>query len=190
MILRYVPPLKRGLKTAIFISFFVVALILYLTFIQFGFIAILVFSVNYALFMGLSFYTLSVRYYLELDEDNRKIIVHRFLKQFGVEIDKIIFIDIIETNRSYLFTFTANGRERTFALSGSLSFEEPSVLPFLRKIQKIKPNVGLGEYCQGVLHGAAKFNPWSAKMYYTYWTYIGIVIAYYLFLLLFINILK
>ena len=190
MILRYVPPIKTGLKAFVVISFFAVALGLYLAFVQWGFATVIVFSFLYAVLMATFFISLSNKHFIELDEEANKVTIHKLFSFIEIAVEKISVIDLVETKRAYILSISTEEATKDFSLSGSLSFEEPPLLPFIRKLHKIKPTIGFGDYCIGILHGEANFNPWSSKMYYTYWTYMGILIGYYLFLLLFLQIVK
>ena len=190
MVLRYVPPIKKGALIMTFISFFLAALVLYVAFVQWGFWAIVVFTLIYALYMIFHFYTLSAKHYIELDEENEKVLIFRRYKRTELLIKDINSIELLEKKRSYLLSITANKKTYDCALSGSLSFEEPPVVPFLKKIQQTKNTISLGNYCIAILQGKSTFNPWSSKMYFSYWVYISITIVYYLLLLLFINTFK
>lgn len=190
MLLRYVPPLKSGLKILVFISFFIVALVLYVAFIQWGFAAFLVFSFFYAAFMLITFISLSKKHYIAIDEDKGIVTIQKFLRKIELSVEDINMIDLKELKNSYVLTIHTEKEQQEYNLSGSLSFEEPPFAPFLRRMQKLKPTVRFGDYCINVLQGKSTFNPWSTKMYYTYWSYVLIMVAYYLLLLLFLNLLK
>ena len=188
--LRYVPPIKGSFLVLVLISFSGVALALYLLFIKFGILVIILFTVFYALMMVYVFISLSQGYYIQIDEEKRAVIIHKTFKSIEINLDIIDELEIIESKKAYLLSIATKNTTTDFSLSGSLSFEEPPLIPFLEKLRTLKPALKLGPFCEASLHGASKFNPWSSKMYYSYWTYIIVMIAYYLFLLLFINILK
>ncbi len=190
MILRYVPPIKVKHKAVLFVSFFIVALAMYYLYERYGIAVILIFTFIYSITLLFSFISLSNKHYIKLDEEKNTVEIHKFFSKHTINITDIKSIELVETKKSYILLIILTDHQREFALSGSLSFEEPPFLPFLRKIHQIKPEVGFGEYCLKVLKGESSFNPWSPKMYYTYWTYIGIMVSYYIFLLLFINIFK
>lgn len=188
--LRYVPPIKGSFFILVLISYFPVVLALYILFIKLGLIVMILFTILYASFMAFVFISLSKSHFIQIDEEKNAIIVHRTFKSMEINLDIIQEIELEETKRSYLLTIATKNKTADFSLSGSLSFEEPPFIPFLEKLKEIKPIIKLGPYCEATLHGSTKFNPWSPKMYYTYWTYIGILVVYYLSILLFINILK
>ena len=188
--LRYVPPIKTSFLILVFISYFPLLLGLFLLFNQFGIIIVLLFTVFYALLMVAIFLLLSQSYYLEIHEDDGKLYIHMGLKKHEVEINQISSIELKETKRSFILSVSTKDKIKKFSLSGSLSFEEPPFVPFLREMQELKSVINLGEYCQQVLHGDSSFNPWSSKMYFAYWTYITVMVAYYLLLLLALYILK
>jgi hypothetical protein len=188
--LRYVPPIKTSFIVIVFISFFPVLLALFLLFNKFGILSILIFTVFYAIFMVLIFLLLSQSYYLQIFEEENKMLVRKGFKKIELDISRIGQIDLAESKRSFILEVLTKEKTKRFSLSGSLSFEEPPFVPFLRKIEQLKPTVVMGDYCQGILHGESAFNPWSSKMYFAYYTYIVMMIAYYLLLLLGILILK
>lgn len=188
--LRYVPPIKGSFFILVLISYFPVVLALYILFIKLGLIVMILFTILYASFMAFVFISLSKSHFIQIDEEKNAIIVHRTFKSMEINLDIIQEIELEETKRSYLLTIATKNKTADFSLSGSLSFEEPPFIPFLEKLKEIKPIIKLGPYCEATLHSSTKFNPWSPKMYYTYWTYIGILVVYYLSILLFINILK
>jgi len=188
--LRYVPPIKGSFLTLVLISFFAVALTLYITFIKFGLVVVILFTVFYALLMIFVFLSLSKSYYIEIDKEKNAIVIHKTFKSIEINLDIIQELEIVETKKAYLLSVATKGHTADFSLSGSLSFEEPPLVPFLRNLKEAKPILKLGPFCEATLHGSSKFDPWSSKMYYAYWTYIVVMVAYYLFLLLFINILK
>ncbi len=188
--LRYVPPIKGSFYLLVLISYFPVVLALYVLFVKVGILVIILFTLLYAGFMIFVFISLSKSHYIELDQAKNAIIVHRTFKSIEINLDIIQEIELEETKRSYLLTITTNDQTNNYSLSGSLSFEEPAFIPFLEKLKEFKPIIKLGPFSEAVLHGSNKFNPWSSKMYYAYWTYIIILVVYYLSLLLFINILK
>jgi len=188
--LRYVPPIKGSFLTLVLISFFAVALTLYISFIKFGIAAIILFTVFYALLMIFVFLSLSKSHYIEIDQEKNAIVIHKTFKSIEVNLDIIEELEIVETKRSYLLSVATKGHTADFSLSGSLSFEEPPLVPFLRKLREVKPVLKLGPFCEATLHGSSKFDPWSSKMYYAYWTHIIVMVTYFLSLLLFINILK
>jgi hypothetical protein len=138
------------------------------------------------------FFSLSKSHYIELDEEKNALIIHKTFKSIEIALDIISGIELSETKRSYLLSIGTKQDEtmRNYSLSGSLSFEEPPFVPFLRKLRDIKPIIQYGEYCESTLKGSSDFNPWSKKMYFSYWTYITLLVAYYLSILIFINILK
>ena len=188
--LRYVPPIKGSYLTLILISFFFVVLVLYIAFIKLGIIVVILFTLCYALLMAFVFYSLSRSHYIELLEDKNSLVIHRTFKSVEIGLDVIDEIELIETKRAYLLSVTTKDKTKDYSLSGSLSFEEPPFMPFLRKMQELKPHVKFGPFCQAALHGSSSFNPWSSKMYFAYWTYIIVMVMYYLGLLLSLNILK
>jgi|GEM_PF-6259351 len=189
-ILRYVPPIKGSFLTLVFISFFGVFLTLYILFIKFGLIVIMLFTLLYAFLMIFVFLSLSKSHYIAADQEKRAIIIHKTFKSIEISLDIVDELEIIETNKAYMLSVATKSHTTDFSLSGSLSFEEPPLVPFLEKLRLIKPTLKLGPFCEASLHGASKFNPWSSKMYYAYWTYIITMVLYYLCLLLFVNILK
>ncbi len=188
--LRYVPPIRRGFTTLVFVSYFAVLLVLFLVFTQYGIISVLIFTLAYTIFMLFAFITLSQRHYIQLLEGEGVLIIHRTFKKIMLDINQISKIDLFETKRSYILSIGTKDKTKDYSLSGSLSFEEPPFVPFLRQIETLKPTIELGDYCRQILHGDANFNPWSPKMYYAYWTYIVVVVVYYLALLVALNILK
>jgi len=136
------------------------------------------------------FFTLNKSHYIEIDQEKNAVIIHKTFKSVEINLDIIEEIELVETKRAYLLSIATKGDTADFSLSGSLSFEEPPFVPFLRRLKEIKPVLKLGPFCEAALHGASKFDPWSSKMYFAYWTYIVTMVLYYLFLLVFINILK
>ncbi len=188
--LRYVPPIKGSFLTLILISFFFVVLVLYIAFVKLGIIVIILFTVFYSLLMVFVFYSLSRGHYIELIEDKNSLVIHRTFKSVEIGLDIIDEIELVDTKRAYLLSITTKDNTKDYSLSGSLSFEEPPFMPFLRKVQALKPHVKFGPFCQATVHGSSNFNPWSSKMYFAYWTYIIVMVLYYLGLLLTINILK
>lgn len=190
--LRYVPPIKGVFLTLVLISFFPVVLGIYVAFVKLGVLAILLFTLVYAFFMIYVFFSLSKSHYIELDEEKNALIIHKTFKSIEIALDIISGIELSETKRSYLLSIGTKQDEtmRNYSLSGSLSFEEPPFVPFLRKLRDIKPIIQYGTYCEETLKGSSDFNPWSKKMYFSYWTYITLLVAYYLSILIFINILK
>ena len=188
--LKYVPPIRGSFLTLVLISFFGVVLGLYISFIKFGIVVIILFTVLYAIFMIYVFLSLIKSHYIEIDQEKNAIIIHKTFKSIEINLDIIEELEIVETKRAYLLSVATKGHTADFSLSGSLSFEEPPLVPFLRKLKDVKPVMKLGPFCEAALHGSSKFDPWSSKMYYAYWTYIIVMVMYYLSLLLFINILK
>lgn len=188
--LRYVPPIKTSFLILVFISFFPSLLGLFLLYNKYGLISVLIFTVVYALFMVVVFLLLSQSYYLQIFEDEKRLVIKRGFKKFDLDINQIGQLDLTETKRSFVLTMLTREKTKRFSLSGSLSFEEPPFVPFLRKIEQLKPTVVMGDFCHGILHGESNFNPWSSKMYFAYYTYIVVMIAYYLMLLLGLFILK
>ncbi|MFC1755824.1 hypothetical protein ACFLZK_00310 [Patescibacteria group bacterium] len=190
--LRYVPPIKGVFLTLVLISFFPVVLGVYIAFVKFGVLAILLFTLVYAFIMIYVFVSLSKSHYIEINEEKNSLIIHKTFKSIEISFDIISLIDLAETKRSYLLSIGTKQDDsvRNYSLSGSLSFEEPPFVPFLRKLRELKPIIQYGPYCEETLRGSSDFNPWSKKMYFSYWTYITLLIAYYLSLLIFINILK
>jgi Ca2+/Na+ antiporter len=190
--LRYVPPIKGIFLTLILISFFPVVLGVYISFVKFGLLAFILFTIVYAFIMIYVFYSLSQNNFIEIDEEENMLMIHKNFKTIEMSLDIISNIEIYEQKRAYILEITTKQEEgtRNYSLSGSLSFEEPPVVPFLRKIKELKPIVNYGEYATSILKGSSNFNPWSKKMYLSYWTYISLLIAYYLLILVFINILK
>jgi len=192
ILLRYVPPIKGIFLTLILISFFPVVLAVYITFVKFGLLAFILFTIIYCFFMVYIFYSLSQSNYIEVDEENNKLIIHKTFKTIEISLDIVSNIEVHEEKRAYILEISTKQEQgaRNYSLSGSLSFEEPPVVPFLRKLKEIKPIINYGEYASSILKGSSDFNPWSKKMYFSYWTYIILLISYYLLILIFINILK
>lgn len=190
--LRYVPPIKGTFLTLISISFFPVVLGVYLAFVKFGLLSFILFTVIYAFLMIYVFYSLSQNNFIQIDEDNNMLLIHKNFKTIEMSFDIISNIEIFEQKRAYIMEITTKQEENTrnYSLSGSLSFEEPPVVPFLRKVKDLKPIINYGEYADSILKGSSDFNPWSKKMYLSYWTYISLLVSYYLLILVFINILK
>lgn len=188
--LRYVPPIKGSFYLLVLISYFPIVLALYILFVKLGIIVIILFTLLYAAFMTYIFISLSRSHYIEIDQEKNALIIHKTLKSVEINLDIIQEIELEETKRSYLLTIATNNKTSDYSLSGSLSFEEPPFIPFLEKLKEIKPIIKLGPFSEATLHGSSKFNPWSPKMYYAYWTYIVVMVLYYLSILLFINILK
>jgi len=190
--LRYVPPIKGIFLTLILISFFPVVLGVYIAFVKFGVLAILLFTLVYSFIMIYVFYSLSKSHYIEIDEEKNSLLIHKTFKSIEINLDIIAGIELVEVKRAYLLSITTKQDDdtRKFSLSGSLSFEEPPFVPFLRKLRELKPIIKYGQYCEDTIRGSSDFNPWSKKMYYSYWTYIIILVAYYLSILIFLNILK
>jgi hypothetical protein len=140
--------------------------------------------------MVVIFLLLSQSYYLEIHQEENKLYIHKGFKKREIDINQVSAIDLVEKKRSFILTISTKEKVKQFSLSGSLSFEEPPFVPFLRKMEELRPVINLGEYCRQVLQGDSSFNPWSSKMYFAYWTYIIVMIAYYLLLLLALLILK
>jgi hypothetical protein len=188
MILRYIPPLTSKHKAFITISYFLVLLGLILLHNEYGKIVMLLFSFGYAIMMILTYFSLTRRHFIKLDTEKNTLTVHRLLSKKRVQVQDISVIDVVETDKAYILSIEAKGLSRSFSLSGSISFEEPPFVAFLRAIHKMKPDVGLSDICIELLHGTRIFTPWSRKMYVAYWTYIIIMISYYILLLAVVNI--
>ncbi len=190
--LRYVPPIKGTFLTLVLISFFPVFLAVYIAFVKFGILAFILFTVIYAFIMIYVFFSLSKSHYIEINEEKNALIINKTFKSIEISLDNISNIELSETKRAYLLSVTTKHDDsvRDYSLSGSLSFEEPPFIPFLRKLRELKPIISYGQYCEDTLRGSSDFNPWSKKMYFAYWTYIILLVAYYLLILVFINILK
>ncbi len=189
MILRFVPLFSDLKKAIVVISFFIVALSLYLTYTRWGIVAIYAFSFVYAVGMLVFFFLLTKRYYIKLDSVDNKLIIKRPFRKVSIPIEEVSLINMYEAPKSYILLIETTNKKKEFNLSGSLSFEEPPFAPFLRKMHELKPTVGFGDFCINILHGNTEFKPWSSKMYMTYWSYIGVMIVYYLLMMLFVNIL-
>ena len=190
--LRYVPPIKGTFLSLILISFFPVVLGVYISFVKFGLLSFIIFTLIYAFIMIYVFYSLSQNNYIEIDEEKNMLMIHKSFKTIDMSLDIISNIEIYQQKRAYILEITTKQEEKTrnYSLSGSLSFEEPPVVPFLRKLKELKPIINYGEYADSILKGSSDFNPWSKKMYFSYWIYISLLISYYLLILIFINILK
>lgn len=190
--LRYVPPIKGTFLTLVLISFFPVVLGVYIAFVKFGILTVILFTLFYSFFMIYVFYALSKSHYIEISEEKNSIVIHKTFKSIEIGLDIISNIELVETKRSYLLSIGIKQDEnvKNYSLSGSLSFEEPPFVPFLRKLRELKPIIKYGQYCEDILRGSSDFNPWSKKMYFSYWTYIILLVTYYLSILIFLNILK
>lgn len=191
-VLRYVPPVKGTFLTLILISFFPVVLGVYIAFVKFGLLSFILVTIAYAFFMIYVFYSLSQSHYIIIDEEKNQLVIHKTFKTIEIGLDIISNVELEEVKRAYILHITTkqDDNTRSYSLSGSLSFEEPPVAPFLRQLKKLKPIINYGKNADAILRGSSDFNPWSKKMYYSYWIYISLLISYYLLILIFINILK
>ena len=190
LIVRYVPPIKGSFVTSVVVSFFAVVLVLFLLFVQFGFWVIVIYSFVYAVLMLFAFLSLTRRNFIRVNEENGALHINKTFSHKEVSMENLREIELYEMKRAYILTIVTTDKTKNFSLSGSLSFEEPPFAPFLRKVERLKPNIIFGSYCHGILHGESKFNPWSPKMYFAYWTYMLLMIGYFLFSLMFIYILS
>ena len=85
--LRYVPPIKGSFLTLVLISFFAVVLGLYISYIKFGIVVIILFTVLYAILMIYVFLSLTKSHYIEIDQEKSAIVIHKTFK--SVEIQKL-----------------------------------------------------------------------------------------------------
>lgn len=129
-------------------------------------------------------------FFIELHEDKKTLEIHKPFSSHEVGLDKVIGMEMIQTKRAYILSLSTQEDTKHYTLTGSLSFEEPLLLPFLRKLHGVHPDINLGESMHGLLHGSSSFDPWSKKMYYAYYTYILTMLGFYIFTLLFVLVFK
>jgi hypothetical protein len=190
ILLRYVPPIKKRYYTFVLIFFVILALVLQYFFTRYGILSILTYSLIYAVFMLTTFITLTKKYYLLLDEENQELQIHRVRKKKNINVSHITRVELYENKRSFVLTISTDEKTKSFSLSGSLSFEEPLFVPFLKRLEELNDHIFFGEYCSAILHGNASFMPWSPKMYFSYWIYILLLIGFYISTLVFLLVVK
>lgn len=190
ILLRYVPPIKRSYYTLTLAVFIILVLLLQYLFTKYGILAILLYSLIYAAFMLTAFITLTRKYYLILDPDKQELQIYRLGKNKIINVSHIKRVELYENKRSFVLSISTDDKTKSFSLSGSLSFEEPLFVPFLKKLEDLNANIFFGEYSSAILHGNASFMPWSPKMYFSYWIYILLLIGFYISTLLFLLFIK
>ncbi|MFC1722355.1 hypothetical protein ACFL0C_01760 [Patescibacteria group bacterium] len=189
-LIKYLPPMKKSFVILMFILFCVIAVVLFYFYTKYKILAIIVFSLFYGFFMITSFIFMTQKFFMQLHEDQKTVEIHKPFSSHIINLNQVIGMELFQTKRSYILSVTTKEQTKHYTLTGSLSFEEPLLVPFLRKMQAMEPNINLGEFMHNLLHGSSNFDPWSVKMYYAYYSYILSMIGFYIGLLLFIYILR
>lgn len=188
--LKFLPLITKSVYINSLVLYLFLTLITVLTYKTFGIVIIIVLAFIFTLFILFVFNSFMSKYYLELDKEKNVIVIHQALKNKEIDINKIKSIEVYQNPREFIFSITDTKYVQNFALSSFWATEEPPIVGFLKDLRDIKPFIQLGENANKLLKGELVFQPWSTKMYMSYYIYFFLMLAMLMLTLIAVNILK